>query len=166
MSIAKPAVYLSLSGLLLFASACSGPRRPRVDASVDPINRDASVAVPCDFGRSDSGACNGATQLEVDFCDRAWAEVTPEPGILGQVVLVRARAKESERNGLSVAWMAEPDGKFGNAEATSTTYHCESLGRKMLHMASIDGRGCVTDVDFELNCVPATTAAKLDAGSL
>lgn len=133
--------------------------------------RDAAVAVPCDFGSSDGGVCNGATRLEVDFCHRAWVEVTPEPGVLGQEILVRARAKDDERNGLSADWTSDPDGMFGDPEATSTTYQCESLGRKMLHISAIDGRGCVTEVDVELNCIPmrvpttTPTAPKPDAGT-
>lgn len=165
MSMAKAAVHLSLTGLLVFASGCSKHRAPRLDGSVDPIMRDAS-AVPCDFGSGDGGACRGAAQLEVDICDRAWVEVTPEPGILGREVLVRARSKDIDRYGLNVAWMSEPDGKFGDADEASTTFHCESLGRKMLHLTAVDGRGCSSEVDVELNCAPAVPSKQSpDAGT-
>jgi hypothetical protein len=157
MSIAKPAVCLCLFGLLAVAGGCSGPGKPRLDGSVDPIRKDAGMQVPCTLGTSDSGACNGATQLDVDFCDRAWVEVTPEPGILDHEVLVRARAKDDERNGLHVTWMADPDGKFADDGAASTTYHCESLGRKTLRMISVDDRGCDSEAKLEMNCAAPTS---------
>jgi hypothetical protein len=168
MSIAKPTVYLCLSGLLVFLSACSGPAKPPLDGSVDPIKKDSGSPAPCQFGVSDSGACNGATQLDVDFCDRAWVEVTPEPGILNQDVSVRARAKDPDRNGLHVTWMADPDGTFADAEAATTTFHCTTLGRKTLRMVAVDDRGCDSQAMLEMNCVspavgnPSSTA---DAGT-
>ncbi|MEY4508677.1 MAG: hypothetical protein RLZZ450_799 [Pseudomonadota bacterium] len=170
-STAKAAVYLSLSGLLVLASACAGPRKPRLDGSVDPIMRDAAVSGPCEFGNSDSGACRGATELDVDFCDRAWIEATPASGLLGQDVMIRARAKDPERNGLKAMWMADPDGTFADAGAVTTTYHCDSLGRKMLSMTAVDDRGCDSVGAVEINCitvpVPTTTptAPKVDAGT-
>ena len=154
MSIAKPAVYLSLFGLLVIASACTRPRTPRVDGSVPPLPQDAGVPLPCQFGSSDGGACSGAAMLDVDFCDRAWIEVTPSSGVLNQNLSVRARAKDSERNGLNVMWMADPDGTFADAAAATTTFHCATLGRKTLHMVAEDNRGCDSEGKVEIHCVP------------
>lgn len=170
-STSKAAVYLSLSGLLVLATACSGPREPRLDGSVDPIVRDAAPTEPCVFGISDSGACRGATDLDVDFCDRAWVEATPASGLLGQDIMVSARAKDPVRNGLKATWMADPDGTFADAGAVITTYHCDSLGRKMLSMAAVDDRGCDSVGSVEINCIPVPvpsttpTAPKPDAGT-
>jgi hypothetical protein len=157
MFIRKPAIYLSLSGLLVLASACHGSRKPRLDASVGPVAGDSKAgdAGACQLGVSDAGMCQGATMLDVDFCHRAWVEVTPEPAVFGQDVSVRARADDSDRNALEVEWTSEPDGRFADYGAASTTFHCESLGRKTLHMAAVDVRGCVSEVTVEINCVPA-----------
>jgi hypothetical protein len=109
--------------------------------------------------------------LDVDFCSRAWIEVTPSSGVLDQNVSVRARAKDSERNGLNATWMSDPDGTFADAAAATTTYHCDSLGRKTLRMIAEDDRGCDSEGKVEINCVPPivgqptpTPAPTSDAG--
>jgi len=161
MFMRKPALFLSLSGLLVLASACHGSRKPRLDGSAGPTpvpgEPRANDGGVCELGMSDSGQCQGATMLDVDFCHRAWVEITPEPALFGQDVFVIARADDSERNALEVEWTSEPDGRFADFGAASTTFHCESLGRKTLHMAAADVRGCISEVTVEINCVPASS---------
>jgi len=156
MSIRISVLCLSLSGLLLVSSACGEKRKPRLDGAVEPVGGDSSVGdgSVCELGITDGGVCQGASMLDVDFCHRAWVEITPEPAVFGQDVFVRARADDIERNGLEVEWTSEPDGRFADYGSANTTFHCESLGRKALHVAAIDVRGCVSEVSVEINCVP------------
>ena len=161
MFIRKPALYLSLSGLLVPASACHGSRKPRLDGSAGPApvtgQSSADDGGVCELGMSDASQCQGATMLDVDFCHRAWVEITPEPAVFGHDVSVRARADDSEQNPLEVEWTSEPDGRFADYGAATTTFHCESLGRKTLHMAAVDVRGCTSEVTVEINCVPPSS---------
>lgn len=150
------ATYLGLSSALLFAVACHHHhhRDGEHDSSTDPAT--ASDAGTCsDVGCTTHGN-NVLIHGEFNSCPVVAMEVTPIQTFMDQPVMVTSHTVDPDGDALHFEWTSDPDSSFETSDAPVTLFHCESIGRKTLHLTVTDARGCHASDDIEVSCIDVT----------
>ena len=148
-----PATYLGLSSALLFAAACHHHhnRGGDHDPSTDPSS--ASDAGAC----SDAGCTGPGNNVlihgEFNSCPVVAMEITPIQTFMDQPVMVTSHSVDPDGDALRFDWSSDPDSSFEQPDAPVTLFHCESIGRKTLHLSVTDARGCQASDDIQVSCI-------------
>ncbi|MDB4991420.1 MAG: hypothetical protein JWN04_6598 [Myxococcaceae bacterium] len=146
------ASQLSLSGVLLLAAACGHHGHHEHDAAVDPSTGD-DAGVCRDASCGSPGATGVVVRADFNQCPRMAMEVSPIQAYLDQPIMVTSHVVDPENDALTFEWTSEPDSTFEAPDAPVTYFHCDSIGRKTIHLAATDARGCEVDGDVEVSCV-------------
>src|SRR5262249_14272179 len=75
---------------------------------------------------------------------------------VGTQINVRAAATDADGNTLSFAW-AVTGGTFLDPTAQTIKYNCSAGGTQSITLSVFDGKGCVSSLIEQVNCVTSAT---------
>lgn len=147
------ATHLGLCSALLFAAACHHHhhRDGEHDSSTDPAS--ASDAGACSDVGCGSPGNNVLIHGEFNSCPVVAMEISPIQTFIDQAVMVTSHSVDPDGDALHFAWTSDPDSSFEQPDAAATMFHCESIGRKTVHLTVTDARGCQASDDIQVSCI-------------